>query len=176
MTSISNIKKKHAIPLLWGIIGGLVSLVILIILFSGSAEPISVYKIFDFIITPIILIAALWNFRKYKDHQLRFWQGLLVGAQLTILYAFLSALFFLILLTFYPEVVTAFIDERMLELNERKDLIFENMGEEEGMRQFENTMQGIKSINIWNLAADDFLKKTLFGLFLTIIISVILRK
>jgi hypothetical protein len=41
---------------------------------------------------------------------------------------------------------------------------------------FDEAMAGVKGTTALDLALDDFLKKTIIGLFLTIIISVILRK
>jgi hypothetical protein len=57
-------------------------------------------------------------------------------------------------------------------LNENKDALIESINEQ----AYIDALNGVEETTPMDLAIDDFLKKSIIGLFLTIIIAVILRK
>jgi hypothetical protein len=87
--------------------------------------------------------------------------------------AFVSAIFiFIMTVIIDPDMTTNYIISRIEVLNENKQTLVDTMDE----KTFQDAMAGVKETTGFDLALDDFLKKSIIGLFLTIIIAVILRK
>jgi hypothetical protein len=71
-----------------------------------------------------------------------------------------------------PDLTTNYIESRISLLNENKDALIESINEQ----AYIDALNGVEETTPMDLAIDDFLKKSIIGLFLTIIIAVILRK
>ena len=71
-----------------------------------------------------------------------------------------------------PEMTTKYIESRITLLSENRQTLVEAMDE----KTYLEAVAGVKETTPLDLALDDFLKKSMIGLFLTIIIAVILRK
>jgi hypothetical protein len=104
---------------------------------------------------------------------LHFWQGITGGMTTFFTLAIISALFILVLLTAIDSgITTNYIESRIALLNENKQTLIENINEQ----AYLDALTGVKETTPIDLALDDFLKKSIIGLFLTIIIALILRK
>ena len=110
---------------------------------------------------------------KFNDRKLHFWQGISGGVINYLTVAVISAVFIYIMtVVIDPELTTKYIESRLVLLEENRETLIDTINEE----TYHQTVAGIKETTATDLALDDFLKKSLIGLFLTIIIAVILRK
>ncbi len=166
--------KLIAIPLKYGAIGGGFLVLLFLIFYFFDLDPLTNIKIIDAIIICIFTFFATKEFRdRYNDRQLHFWQGMTVGMINYLSIALISALFILIMTSIVDTgMVPEYVAGRVALLIENKENLIETMNQD----TFQNALDGVKTTTSFDLALDDFLKKSIIGLFLTIIISVILRK
>ena len=162
------------VPLRYGIIGGSVVILLFLIFYFLDLDPIINIKIIDLLILAIFIFFALKEFRdRYNNRELHFWQGMTGGVINYLSIAIISALFILVMTVIIdPELTTKYIEGRIELLNQNRQTLVDTMDEE----TFMDAMAGVQETSPMDLALDDFLKKSIIGLFLTIIIAVILRK
>jgi hypothetical protein len=172
---MNKLKPFLITSLKYGLIGGALTIILFFILIFLDINPFVAYKKLDFgfLILPVFIFFSIKEFRDLRNNrQLRFWQGMTVGFFTYIFLALTSAVFILLALSFYPQVLDQYIIDRSLMVENNKSQIVETLGEE----VYYQTYQDLQQISPFVLALDDFLKKIFAGLFITIIISVILRR
>ncbi len=174
MSYFSLNNKLVAVPLKYGMIGGVVVILLFLIFYFMNLDPLVNIKMVDIFILTVFILFALKEFRdRYNDRQLHFWQGMTGGVINYLTIAVISAIFILIMTVIIdPEMTTKYIESRIALLHENKQTLIDTMDEQ----TYIDTVAGVKGTTGFDLALDDFLKKSIIGLFLTIIISVILRK
>ena len=163
-----------AIPLKYGILGGSIVILLILIFYFLDLNPLVNIKVADLLLLSIFIFFSLKEFRdRYNDRRLHFWQGMTGGVINYLTIAVISAVFILLLTVIIdPEVTTKYIEGRIELLNENRQTLIDTMDEETYLK----AVAGVQETTGLDLALDDFLKKTIIGLFLTIIIAVILRK
>ncbi len=166
--------KLISVPLKYGIIGGGFLVVLFLAFYFLDMDPLTNVKVVDAIVICIFTFFALKEFRdRYNQRQLHFWQGMTVGMINYLCIALISAVFILVMTSVIDtNMVADYIAGRVALLTENKENLIETMNKE----AFQKAIMGVKETTSFDLALDDFLKKSIIGLFLTIIISVILRK
>lgn len=174
MSFFSLDNKLVAVPLKYGLIGGVVVILLFLIFYFLNLNPLVNIKMVDIFILTIFILFALKEFRdRYNNRQLHFWQGMTGGVINYLTIAITSAIFILIMTVIIdPDMTTKYIESRIALLHENKQTLIDTMDE----KTYIDTVAGVKGTTGFDLALDDFLKKSIIGLFLTIIISVILRK
>ena len=174
MSFLSMQNKLVAIPLKYGIIGGCVVILLILIFYFLDLNPLVNIKVADLLILSIFIFFSLKEFRdRYNDRQLHFWQGMTGGVINYLTIAMISAVFILLMTVIIdPEITTKYVEGRIELLNENRQTLIDTMDEETYLK----AVAGVKETTGLDLALDDFLKKSIIGLFLTIIIAVILRK
>jgi hypothetical protein len=164
------------VPLKYAFFGGILAFVLIVILhYFGSTHP-QLYPIFlDFRIL-LFGVFIYFSIREFKDVEnggiLHFWQGMAVGILCYLGIAWLVALGIIGLGEIDPGYLERYISETTDILLSNKADVIEKVGEE----AFNAQIEALPSTTIFALAVDYFLKSMFIGLFLTIIISVILRK
>ncbi len=174
MSYYSLKNKLVAVPLTYGMIGGFIVILLFLIFYFLDRNPLVNIKMVDPLILSIFIFFALKEFRdRYNSRQLHFWQGMTGGVINYLTIATISAIFILVMTVIIdPEMTTKYIESRIELLNENKQTLVDTMDEETYLK----AVAGVKETTGFDLALDDFLKKSIIGLFLTIIIAVILRK
>lgn len=174
MSFFSFKNKLVAIPLKYGVFGGIMVILLILIFYFLDLDPLVNIKVADVLILSIFIFFALKEFRdRYNNRQLHFWQGMTGGVFTYLTIAIISAIFILLMTVIIdPEMTTNYIASRIELLNENKQKLVDAMDEETYLK----AVAGVKETSGFDLALDDFLKKSIIGLFLTIIIAVILRK
>lgn len=149
-------------------------ILLILIFYFLDLDPLVNIKVADVLILSIFIFFALKEFRdRYNNRQLHFWQGMTGGVFTYLTIAIISAIFILLMTVIIdPEMTTNYIASRIELLNENKQKLVDAMDEETYLK----AVAGVKETSGFDLALDDFLKKSIIGLFLTIIIAVILRK
>jgi hypothetical protein len=155
-------------------LGGGIAVLLFLIFYFLDLDPLVNIKMIDIVILAIFIFFALKEFRdRYNNRELHFWQGMTGGVVNYVTIALISSLFILVMTVIIdPELTTNYIESRIGLLEENKQTLIETMDED----TFYEAIAGVEQTTPFDLALDDFLKKSVIGLFLTIIIAVILRK
>lgn len=163
-----------AVPVRFGTIAGGLTIILFLVLFLMDVNPLIESRIVDLVLIPIFLYFGLKDFRDYRNGGiLHYWQGMTVGVIIYLLMALISSIWILSFLELIsPDLLVKYILDRTELLESSKLQIIEQMGEQ----TFLDSKAELQDITAFDLALDDFLKKSIIGLMLTIMISVILRK
>lgn len=166
--------KLISVPLKYGVIAGGLLIVLFLIFYFLDMDPLTNVKVVDAIVICVFTFFAIKEFRdRYNQRQLHFWQGMTVGIVNYLTIALVSAIFIFIMTSVIDtNMVADYITSRLVILVEDKENLVETMS----IETFQSAVNGVKETTSFDLALDDFLKKSIIGLFLTIIISLILRK
>lgn len=164
------------VPVKYAFFGGIFALsVLLIIFYFGDTHPQLLPIFLDFRIL-LFGVFIFFSIKEFKDVEnggiLHFWQGMAVGIICYVGIAWLASLGLVGLGKLDPGYVQGYINEMSTILSENESAVIEKVGEE----AYNAQMEALPSTTIFALAFDYFLKSMFIGLFLTIIISVILRK
>ncbi|MBC6368474.1 DUF4199 domain-containing protein [Algoriphagus sp. AK58] len=157
----------------FGILGGILSLASFIVLSFLYPDPTNLNLIFGYIITPIALFLGIKFFKDYTNSgYLSFAEGMTVGFVTYVLMGILASLGIWVVLFFSPELFSSIQQTKWAVLEENKDIIISQVGQE----SFELTRSNLKGMTKWDVAFNDGIWKIIPGMFFSIIISIILRK
>lgn len=157
----------------YGCTAGILCIVGFILMFLLHIEPISMVLVFGYIITPVFLFIGIKQFRdRFNGGVLFFGQGMTVGFFVYILMAVISATFIGLFMMFEPDVFGTFKSMNINLLNEKKDILVEQLNQQ----AFDETYENIQQMSAWDVVMNDFLRKVIPGLFFTILISIILKR
>lgn len=138
-----------------------------------TQDPTLISKVFSFIITPIFVGAGIYFYRfKINQNQLSFAEGMSIGFIIYFINAFLTFLGIYIGLVFSENLFQNIKNNMMQVLSDKKEDIIKTLGN----ASYEKTYEKMLQLSIFDIAITDFIFKIAFGLFFTIIISIILRK
>ncbi len=174
-----NIKIRNPIftvPIRYGILAAVISMILFLILYYSGKNPLLIPPFLDFriILYPIILVFAIRDFKENKNGGvLHFWQGMSVGLLSILISSFLMAIFIFIFGIFFePEFVPEYIRLMTEQINNLNETVIESVGKE----AIGKSLELVLTTTIFDLSIDYFIKSLPYGVFLTIIISLILRK
>ncbi|EOZ92413.1 hypothetical protein A33Q_4506 [Indibacter alkaliphilus LW1] len=136
-------------------------------------DPTLMSIIFSFAITPFFIGAGVY-FIRFKVHQnhISFAEGMTIGFVIYMLNAVISFFGTFIGLQVWPELFERIRANKINITLEKKDFTIGQYGEE----TFQQTYESIMELSVFQISLNDFIWKIVFGLFFTIIISIILRK
>jgi hypothetical protein len=147
----------------------------LLLYFLGN-NPLIVGRPWDFglLLIPLMIFFAIKDFKtNFNAGELRFWQGMTAGFVTYFVLALGVAIFIYLFLLFAdPTILDGYIQDRITLLTESKEQFINQLGENLYYEQIDKMNQTTAFI----VAIDDFWKKLLIGLFLTILIAAVLRK
>ncbi|MBS0001402.1 MAG: DUF4199 domain-containing protein [Cyclobacteriaceae bacterium] len=164
-----------SVPLRYGFLAGIISMLLFLILHYSGKNPFLIPPLFDFriILYPIVLVFAIRDFKENKNGGiLHFWQGISVGVQTVLTGALLMAIF---ILFFGGLIETAMVPDYILEMTEQIKSMNEDVMNSVGSDAISRSLELLPTTDIYDLALDYFIKSLPYGVFLTIIISLILR-
>lgn len=162
------------VPLKYGVAGGIISLLLFITLYFLDESPLSAIRLFDFVLIPLFVFFSLKEFRDYKNEgKMAYWEGMTVGLVCYGLIALISASAILLFLEVIdPQLFVQHKQENITILTQDPQEWVEQLGRED----YEEALEDVRGITPVSLAADDFVKKILIGLFLTSVISIFLKR
>lgn len=138
-----------------------------------TPDPTLVSKVFSFAITPFFVGAGIYFYRyKLNSNKLSFAEGMTVGFLIYFINALVTFFGIFFGLLFSPKLFENIKTNMMQILDEKKTEIINTLGED----SFQKTYQEMLTLSSYDIAITDFIFKIAFGLFFTIIISIILRK
>jgi len=166
----------HIISIKYGGIASILSIILFLFLYYSGQNPLLIPAFLDFriLLFPIFLVFSIRDFKEnHNNGFLHFWQGFSIGLLVILIIAFIMSLFILVLGSWIePDFVTNFIQSSIEQIESAKEKITSAIGEDE----LTKVLEILPSTTLYDLALDYFLKSLPYGLFLTIIISLILRK
>lgn len=163
------------VALKYGIFMAMLLGAVFIGLFYVGRHPLLIPVIYDvrILLLAIFIFFAVKEFRDYHNNgSLHFWQGMLVGLVLTITAGFLMMIIILAFGAVEDNLLFNYLTEMEAQLADNKEEFLEAIGEE----AYQNTLRSLPSTTLGDLALDYYLKSFGIGFFLTIIISIILRR
>lgn len=164
------------VPFRYGTLAAVLSIILFLILYYAGKNPLLIPPFLDFriLLYPIILVFAIRDYKENRNEGiLHFWQGMSVGIQAVVISSFFMAIFILI---FGGLIENDFVPEYIRLMSEQIHHLDQKVIESVGEEAINKSLELLPSTHIFDLALDYFIKSLPYGLFLTIIISLILRK
>jgi hypothetical protein len=159
----------------YGLLAGTLGAILAVALYYLGKHPFLLPVVFDFriILFGIFIFFALKEFRDFQNQGvLYFWQGF-IGSYLFVLVAGLTgAVLIGIFATVMDVFVAEYITVLMKQMTEFRDVIIENVGKE----AYDLQLERLPGTTAMDLAGDYFLKSMIIGFFLTVVISVVMRR
>jgi len=160
----------------YGFISSAIGSVLILVLYYIGRHPFLIPVMFDFriILFSILLYFSLREFREYYQQGiLYFSQGMMMCAIFTLVFASVTSFFIWLFATGEPEFVTQFVT-----LFQERSRAFPppQIIEQVGKDSFERSLQALSNTRPIDMAKQFFWQCTMISLFLSVIISVILRR
>jgi len=172
---INRIPPLVRVPLRYGLIGGVLGFVLILILYYIDRHPFLVPVFFDFRV-PLFGIFIFFLLRELREDHfgglLFFWQGTAACGVFIIIYAVITALLIWIFGINVPGFVTQYVE---LATNQLKTLPKETI-EQIGKEVYDKNMELLPHTTSLDLATLYLVQCFGIGLFISIILSVILRR
>jgi hypothetical protein len=163
------------IPFRFGLIGGVIGCVVIATLYYMGRHPFLLPVVFDFriIMFSVFIFMALKEVRDFHQKgNLFFWEGMMGSYVFIVTSAVMGSVFTWCIAKWDANFLSSYI----LRLQEQMTSFQKQIVESVGAEAYQQQMAKLPSTTAFDLAGDYFLKSLIIGLFLTIIISVILRK
>lgn len=168
-------KELLRICIRYGLVAGVLSGILLIVLYYAGRNPFLISPFLDFriFIFGIFIYFSLREFRDFKQGGLLyFWQGLIGSFIVVFVSSVLSSATLYVFGTWESEFVSSYI--------EGMDTYLRSFPPEEiariGKEAYERNLNALPSTNIAMLVQTHFAQGMLIGFFISIILSVILRR
>jgi hypothetical protein len=168
-------KSLVKVPLKYGVIAGVVGAVLVVVLYYINRHPflIDIYMDFRVILFGVFIFFALKELRDYyQDGILYFWQALIGSFIFVGTFAIISSVAIGVFIAAVPEFVQSYI---RLMTDRLKALPPETINQI-GKEVYDRNLADLPSTNVFDLASLYFWQSFMIGLFISIILSVILRR
>lgn len=159
----------------YGLVAGLLTAVLMILLFYIGHHPFLIAPFLDFRIAlfGIFIFFSLKEFRDFvQEGILYFWQGLIGSFVVVLLAATVSAIGLYVFGSLEPRFITDYITEMTAYLKTFPPEKIEQLGKD----IYERNLSLLQTTNISELVVTYFAQGMVIGLFISLILSVILRK
>jgi len=169
------LRSLATIALRWGAIASVLAVSLLIAMYYLGRHPLMVAPFLDFriILYGIFIFFSLREFRDYQQQGvLYFWQGMAGSFLLVTVAGTLSALFFWIFGTLETDFVPSYVKQMTAYLQNFPQEDIDRIGKE----VYESNLKSLPTTNMAQLASLYLAQSFVIGLFVSIIMSVILRK
>jgi hypothetical protein len=163
------------VPLKYGVIAGVIGAVLAVTLYYLNRHPFFVPVHFDFriILFAVFLFFSLKEFRDYyQNGELYFWQGLMSSFLFIASFAFTASSLIALFGVLVPDFVASYIRLRTEFLGTWAPEDIARIGKD----AFDRNLKLLPSTNAFDLATVYFGQSFMIGLFISIILSVVLRR
>lgn len=168
---LNRIHPLVRVPFRYGLIGGVMGFVLLVVLYYINRHPFFIHPVFDSRVA-LFGVFTFFILRELRDYHyggvLFFWQGLFAGGVFVIAFGLLCSLLLWLFTIIVPGFVIQYLE---LATNQLKGLV-DQMEKD----VYEQKMASLPSTTGLKLAALYFVQSLGIGLFISIILSVILRR
>lgn len=163
------------ISIRWGAIASVLAVSLIITMYYLGRHPLMVAPFLDFriILYGIFIFFSLREFRDYhQEGALYFWQGMAGSFLMVAVAGLLGALFFWIFGTLETDFVPSYVKQMTDYLKNFPEEDIQRIGKE----VYESNLKSLPSTNMAQLASTYLAQSFVIGLFVSIIMSVILRR
>jgi ABC-type antimicrobial peptide transport system permease subunit len=171
----SSVKRLLFLSVRNGLIAGVLGFFLLLALYYMGKHPFLFPIYFDFrlILLSVFIVMTLKEFRDdYQDGILYFGQAMISSFLFTLVFALVVSLLIWFFCFIQPEFLSSYIETATGQLQSIEPAIIEQLGKE----AYERNLNKLPATNGSDLAIDYFGKTFIISLFISIIISVILRR
>ncbi|GAB3934339.1 DUF4199 domain-containing protein [Larkinella terrae] len=162
------------LPVFFGLLAGGLCFIYFLVLYSLNIMPLGNKKVLDFGFQIIMMVAAVWYYRKNIGHGfLHLWEALTICYVVNTVGALLTAwLIYLFLKYVDPTVFTQYLDEMRQLIVSTKGRLVESLGQKEYL----SVLKGVDRITLETLVGDEISKKTVLAILPVLVISLLFRK
>jgi hypothetical protein len=158
-----------------GTIAGVLAITMIVVLYVADKHPFLVPMIADFRVF-LFGLFIFFTLKEYRDKTegniLYFWQGMVGAYQFIGVFSVITAISIIIFSWIEPNFITQYITLFLEQAEAGKAEVIKQMGKE----NFERNLAAIRATNGLERAFVYVIQNVWIGLFISIIISVILRK
>jgi len=169
------LNKLLRIAVRYGLIGGVISFVLVIVMFYLGRHPLVVSPYLDFriLLFGIFVFFALKEFRDYDQQGvLYFAQAMLGGFMVIFILTTLATLLIWIFGSVEPDFVSEYIEQVTAYVKSFSEEDIKQLGKD----VYERNLAALPSTNIGRLAFTYFVQGLVLGFFVNIVLSVIVRR
>ena len=163
------------VPLKYGTIAGVVGTILVIGLYYLGRHPFLIPVFFDFRIF-LFGVFVFFTLKELRDYYyqgvLYFWQGVIGSFFFTVVFATVAAVGLAIFIAIVPTFLTAYIGQSVEQLKGLPADVIERIGKD----VYERNLALLPSTNGIDLALLYFTQSFMIAFFISIILSVILRR
>ena len=158
----------------FGLLGAAFYIVYFIAVYLSDMNPVAEPKyMLAALLAPVIVVSIYFFKKKINGSNLRFWQGIVLGSLVTLIVTASAAVFTWLFLEMKdPKPLAELIAAKKAMLQAQKPELIKSMGA--GM--YEALLKNMDMITPFRLVWSDFLKSSLVGFFITLVVSIALRK
>lgn len=163
------------VSLRYGVLAGLIGSGLLVILYYIGRHPlvIPVYLDFRIILFGVFIFFALREIRDYhQDGIIYFWQGLIASFLFTVCFAVIASLTIRLFIELVPTFLTEYVDRTIEQMRSFPPEVIESIGKD----VYDRNIEMLPSATATQLALTYFVQSFLISLFISIILSVTLRR
>jgi len=171
-------KKKSpliSIGLQWGALAGTLTVVFLVAMFYVGRHPLMISPFMDFRIL-LLGVCIFFSLREFRDaHQqgaLYFWQGMVGGFIMVVVAATIASLLLMAFCAFETSFIPDYVKAMTAYLNTFPPEDIARIGKD----VYDRNLAQLPATNSKQLASLYFMQSLMIGFFVSIILSVILRK
>lgn len=168
-------KPLFQVPLKYGAIAGILGAALVIGLFYLGPHPflIPVFLDFRIFLFGVFIFFTLKELRDlYYEGILYFWQGLIGSFFFTAIFAIIASSCIAVFTWLAPDFLQAYIKQSIEQLKLLPPTVVERIGKD----VFDRNLKLLPSTNAFDLALLYFTQSFMIGMFISIILSVILRR
>ncbi len=168
-------KALARVSLRYGVLAGILGSALLIGLYYMHRHPFLIPVFFDF---RIILFGffVFFTLREVRDHYqngiLYFWQGFIASFLFTLCYAFIASMVLMAFMVIEPAFLSDYVNLSVQQLKSLPPEVIERIGED----VYQKNLDMLPATDRLDLAFLYFLQSLMISLFISIILSVILRR
>jgi Protein of unknown function (DUF4199) len=171
----SSVKRLLFLSVRNGLIAGLLGFLLLLALYYMGRHPFLFPIYFDFrlVLLSVFIVMTLKEFRDdYQEGILYFGQAMISSFLFTLVFALVAAILIWTFCLMVPAFLTSYIDTATDQLRLIQPAIIEQLGKD----AYERNLNKLPATTGSDLAVDYFSKTFIISFFISIIISVILRR
>jgi hypothetical protein len=159
----------------YGTVAGVLAFILVIVMFYMGPHPLLTSPFLDFriLLFGIFIFFTLKEFRDYyQQGSLYFWQAMLGGLSVVILATAITSVLLLLFGNWEREFVVSYIEQFTAYLKTFPKEDIERIGKE----IYERNLEALPATNILDLTQTYFGQGFIIGFFVSIVLSVILRR
>jgi hypothetical protein len=158
-----------------GALTGVLAIVLMMVMYYFGRHPLMIAPFLDFriLLLGIFIFFTLKEFREtHQNGELHFWQGMAGG----FIMVMVAATFASVLLWIFTAIESDFIPEYVVRMTEYLKTFPKEDIERIGKEAYQRNLDNLPSTNGKQIAGSYFIQSMVIGFFVTIILSVTLRK